>query len=103
MTCTRYEPPTLKHHSFVEILDQSRLKPNDAARYLDVSPRTLKRWIAKDDAPLMARKLLILAHGDLGGLWPAWAGWRFCGNDLWTPNNEQYFNFPGAAFRKITV
>ncbi|MCP4902432.1 MAG: hypothetical protein GY906_36165, partial [bacterium] len=38
----------------------------------------------------MARRLLILLHGDLGGLWPDWAGCRFDGPELWTPEDTNY-------------
>jgi len=87
----RYDPPGMDD-TFKEILFRSRLSAKEATDFLEVSPRTFRRWIEKDSAPKMARKLLLLKHGNLGTLWPAWDGYRFCGDDLWTPNDEIYSN-----------
>ena len=87
----RYDPPGMDD-AFKEILFRSRIPPNEAAKYLDVTPRTLKRWIKDNSAPYMARKLLLLKYSNLGTLWPDWDGYRFCGDDLWTPNDEVYSN-----------
>jgi len=89
MICTRYDPPGMDD-SFKEIVKRSKLTDEEATAYLDVSPRTFRRWLKEDSAPQMARKLLLLVHGDLGSLWPDWGGWRFCGDDLWTPDNAVY-------------
>ena len=89
MVCLRYDPPGLDD-PFCKISKRSKLTHDEISKYLDISPRTLKRWIENDSAPLMARKLLLLVHGDLGSLWPVWEGWRFCGYDLWTPEDVPY-------------
>jgi len=86
--CLQYHQPD-PFNSFRDLLFRSRLGP-DAPGYLDVSPRTLRRWRTQDSAPLWARRLLILKQSDLGGLWPAWAGFRFAGNELWTPEDNHF-------------
>jgi len=89
MSCMRYEPPRMDD-TFKEIIFRSRMPPDKAAKYLDVRPHTIKRWIKDNSAPYMARKLLLLKFGNLGTLWPDWDGWRFCDDDLWTPEDVPY-------------
>jgi len=89
MVCTRYDPPGL-HDDFLFIVERSKLNDIEICAYLDVSASTLRRWLTDNSAPLMARRLMVLVQGDLGSLWPEWKGWRFCGDDLWTPEDVPY-------------
>jgi len=67
MACMCYDPPGMDD-TFKEILFRAKMPLNDAAKYFDVTPRTLKHWIKDNSAPYMARKLLLFKHGNLGTL-----------------------------------
>lgn len=73
--------------------EHARLSQADAATVLGVNLKTLKRWEAGTArAPRAAVLALHLLGGDLGAIWPEWAGWRLDapGKALVAPNGYRF-------------
>jgi len=58
--------------------------PSAAAEYLEVSRRTVERWMQNDKAPSWARRLSLIRSGDLGQVCEGWDGWKI-GRDFLLP------------------
>lgn len=69
--------------AFKELLRAAGLSPDSAARYLDVHPTTIRRYL-KDGAPVSVIEALKYRAGHVYG----WEGFRVSGTHLLTPNGE---------------
>ena len=63
------------------------------ARYLEVTPKTIRKWEKTNNPPAAVTKLLQLLSNDLSHLGKPWSGFRFIAGELVTPENE--FVAPG--------
>lgn len=66
---------------FRELLLQARLSPSKAARYLNLSVRTIKRYLVAGTAPRSV-ELALQFHA---GTHPNWHGWRINGDLIERP------------------
>jgi hypothetical protein len=80
---------TIKNWDFYQLWREAGFNSvHKLARFLDVCPRTVRNWERSGRPPVAVRRLLDLLAGDLGGLHPDWAGFRFHGAELRGPNSE---------------
>lgn len=64
----------------------ARLSRDQAARWLGVSERTVRRWeTGESTTPRAAWLALRLLAGDLGAMDAAWSGWYLRQGGLWPP------------------
>ena len=74
--------------SFDALCDHYGLLDTHLLPLLEVDSRTLKNWRLKDNAPMMARKLV--AMHKRGFLSADWEGFYIEGDKLYTPTNRYY-------------
>lgn len=66
------------------------LKPDDAAKMLHVTPRTIRNWISgKALVPYAAYKLVRVFTGAELPM-PGWDGWHMHSGKLWTPEGHGF-------------
>lgn len=69
---------------FKELTQQAMI--NDISEFLNIHPKTLRRWIRQNSAPEAARHALAPYAGNM----PNWEGFKFDGDHLITPDGDRY-------------